>query len=375
MSIFITGGTGYLGSYVITELLHRSSERLSLLVRGKDDHEARNKLWRAMQLHMDEATFYEILPRIDFFRGDLTAPKLGLEDGAWERLVTEATSVLHIAASLNRKSEKACLNTNLRGTLSVINLAQAMKNQGTLRRFSAVSTVAVAGDRWSEVVSEDGAIDWWRKDYDPYGRTKKFCEHMIRELLPDTPITIFRPSIVLGDSRKPETSQFEMIQAFCWMADMRVLPISPEGRLDIVNADFVGRAISILHLKEQTQFDTYHLSSGTRSKTCREVGDALTDGIGRRDLVYIPLLRRPFSLFIDCLNALPKGNIVQSIGALLKVFLPYIIYDTVFDNSRVTEEIGEAPVPFTHYCADLYAYSSSVNFKYPYVPLSKEPAP
>ena len=64
-----------------------------------------------------------------------------------------------------------------------------------------MSTVAVAGKRQNEVVTEDKSIDWERSDYDPYARTKKFCEHMIRQLLPEVPKTIFRPSIVLGDSR------------------------------------------------------------------------------------------------------------------------------------------------------------------------------
>ncbi len=59
----------------------------------------------------------------------------------------------------------------------------------------------MAGKRKNEVVTEDKSIDWERSDYDPYARTKKFCEHMIRQLLPEVPLTIFRPSIVLGDSR------------------------------------------------------------------------------------------------------------------------------------------------------------------------------
>src|SRR5207248_2290114 len=82
------------------------------------------------------------------------------------------------------------------------------------RRFSLVSTVAVAGKRQDEVVTEDRAIEWDRSDYDPYARTKKFCEHMTRQLLPEVPITIFRPSIVLGDSRYPQTTQFDMVRAF-----------------------------------------------------------------------------------------------------------------------------------------------------------------
>ncbi len=88
-----------------------------------------------------------------------------------------------------------------------------------LRRFSNVSTVAVAGKRSNEVVTEDRSIEWDRSDYDPYARTKKFCEHMVRELLPDVGLTIFRPSIVLGDSRYPETTQFDMVCRSCfWRA-------------------------------------------------------------------------------------------------------------------------------------------------------------
>ena len=113
-----------------------------------------------------------------------------------------------------------------------------------LRRFSHVSTVAVAGKRKNEVVTEDKSIDWERSDYDPYARTKKFCEHMIRQLLPEVPITIFRPSIVLGDSRRAETTQFDMVKAFVFLAGLPVLPFRPNDKIDIVNVDFVADAIA-----------------------------------------------------------------------------------------------------------------------------------
>src|SRR6185437_13369996 len=136
-------------------------------------------------------------------------------------------SVIHCAASLNRKSEKACLNVNLRGTLEVIKLAAGAPAPHGPRRFSHVSTVAVVGQSSNEIVKEDEAIDWARSDYDPYARTKKFCEHMIRQLLPDVPRTIFRPSIVLGDSRYPQTTQFDMVRAFVFLAGLPVLPFRP----------------------------------------------------------------------------------------------------------------------------------------------------
>ncbi len=56
------------------------------------------------------------------------------------------------------------------------------RDEHGLRRFSHVSTVAVCGQRANEVVQEDTSIDWNRSDYDPYARTKKFCEHMVRQL-------------------------------------------------------------------------------------------------------------------------------------------------------------------------------------------------
>src|SRR5487761_517828 len=207
MAIFLTGATGYIGSYLAAGLLEQHGESLNLLVRAADNAEAQRRLWHSLQLHFDFPAFREHLSaRIRIFRGDLTAPRFGLGDDEYELLAASTGSVLHCAASLNRKSEKSCLNVNLRGTLEVAQLARRAQDARGLRRFSQVSTVAVAGHRSHEVVTEDASIEWDRSDYDPYARTKKFCEHMVRELLPEVSRTVFRPSIVLGDSRRPETT-------------------------------------------------------------------------------------------------------------------------------------------------------------------------
>ena len=165
------------------------------------------------------------------FRGDLTAPGFGLARDEYDRLVHTTDSVIHCAASRNRKSEKSCLNVNLRGTLEVLTLARSAEHYHGLRRFSQVSTVAVAGKRHNEVVTEDRAIDWERSDYDPYARTKKFCEHMMRVLLPETPKTVFGPSIVLGDSRYAQTTQFDMVKAFVFLAGLPVLQFRPTDKI------------------------------------------------------------------------------------------------------------------------------------------------
>src|SRR6202051_1719549 len=260
MAIFLTGSTGYIGAHVAANLLRDHGAALNVLVRARDVHEAEGRLWQALQLHLDFPQFYEYLQtRVRVFRGDLTEPGFGLGRDEYDRLVHTSDSVIHCAASLNRKSEKSCLNVNLRGTLEVLQLARRAQYYHGLQRFSNVSTVAVAGKRCHEVVSEDQAIEWERSDYDPYARTKKFCEHMVRELLPDVPLTIFRPSIVLGDSRYPQTTQFDMVRSFVFLAELPVLPFRPHDKIDIVNVDFVADAISTLHMKANSAYDTYHL--------------------------------------------------------------------------------------------------------------------
>src|SRR5580698_7190355 len=295
MAIFLTGSTGYIGAHIASILLERYPDRLNLLVRAKTEQEANERLWHAMQLHMDFPRFHNFLEtRISIFRGDLTDPRFGLEPADYARLVGTTDSVIHCAASLNRKSEKSCLNVNLRGTLEVAQLARRAQDAHGLRRFSQVSTVAVAGVRSHEVVSEDTSIDWNRSDYDPYARTKKFCEHMVRELLPDVARTVFRPSIVLGDSRRPETTQFDMVRAFVFLAGLPVLPLRATDRVDIVPANYVADAVVHLHQKPQPEHEIYHLSSGTGSETYRQLTRALAQASGKMAPQFWPGLEGPF---------------------------------------------------------------------------------
>jgi long-chain acyl-CoA synthetase len=255
---------------------------------------------------------------------------------------------------------------NLRGTLEVLQLARQSQYYHGLRRFSNVSTVAVAGKRSHEVVLEDQSIEWERSDYDPYARTKKFCEHMVRELLPDVPLTIFRPSIVLGDSRYPQTTQFDMVRSFVFLAGLPVLPFRPHDKIDIVNVDFVADAISTLHMKANPAHDTYHLSSGNDAQTFRELTKALAAEQNKRGPLFLPILERPFGSIVNTL-ANRKGPVGHG-AALMKVFLPYLTWNTVFDNTQVTTEMGRKPVPFSQYSFPLLRFSREHNFEYPYQP-------
>ncbi len=365
MAIFLTGSTGYIGAHIASNLLTGHSDPLNLLVRAHDQQEAQERLWRSLQLHLDFPRFQEFLDlRIRIFRGDLTDARFGLADDEYSRLVRTTDSVIHCAASLNRKSEKSCLNVNLRGTLEVVQLAMRARDQHGLRRFSHVSTVAVAGQRANEVIQEDTAIDWNRSDYDPYARTKKFCEHMVRQLLPDVQRTIFRPSIVLGDSRRPETNQFDMVRAFVFLAGLPVLPFRPDDRIDIVPVDFVADAVATLHQKEKPAHEIYHLSSGTESETFAQLTESLSKSQGKRGPLFVPKFEKSTSKMVNALAG--RAGKIGGLATLLKVFLPYLVWNTVFDNTRVVEELERHPAPFSEYSLPLLRFSRENHFVFKY---------
>lgn len=340
---------------------------MAVLTRAADARQAREKLWRSLQMHMDYDAFVEAMARVEVVRGDLHAPRLGIEESQYSSLVADCESILHVAASLNRKSSKSCFNSNLRGTLSVVQLAREVADQGRLRRFSYVSTVAVAGQRDRECVTEDAAIEWDRSDYDPYGRTKKFCEHMVAELLPEVDRVVFRPSIVMGDSRTGKTSQFDMVGALVALADLPLVPLRPDTRLDIIPADYVGEAIATVHLAASPVEPIYHLSAGERAVTAREIIDTLAPAVGRKPMLT-PRMGGLFKRGFETLDGLKRSK-AQQVGAMMKVFWPYITYDTVFDNTRISEAMGRPPARFTEYGEDLYRFAKEVGLRYPYEPL------
>lgn len=363
MAVLVTGATGFVGSYVAAGLLARE-ESLHVLVRAATRAEAEDRLWRAWQLHMDEAAFARHLARVRIFPGDVARSDLGLPADERRALVETTRSVVHVAASLNRRSERTCTNVNVRGTLAVVQLARAAHEHHGLARFSHVSTVSVAGVRSHETVREDDAPDWNRSDYDPYSRTKKISELLVRELLPGVPLLIFRPATVMGDSRFPATTQFDMVRAFSVLASLPFLPLRPLDRIDVVPADWVGECIAELHLTPAPRHDVYHLSAGRHSPTYRAITDLLAERTGQRPPAYVPGLARPLGALLGTASRVGPEAVRRG-AKLLDVFWPYLLWDTVFDNARIVAELGRSPAPFLSYCAGLLEYARAHDFRYP----------
>lgn len=368
--IFVTGGTGFLGSYAIATILQTTELPVFAMVRARDRAHAVERLWEALQLNLpDEEAFWALQPRLHPILGDLHAPRLGLSSTDHDRVLAEADSVLHVAASLNRKSPKSCFNTNLRGSLSVLGLAGALAEAGRLRRFTNVSTAAVAGKRQRQVVEEDRSVEWDRSDYDPYARTKKFVEHMTTELLSDGRVLTLRPSSVLGDARHDACWITDMVRAFCVLADLPAVPLDPDVRQDLVAGDWVGAGIARLHLLEDLPHDTFHLSMGASAPTGRSLAAALAPH--GEHLRFFRPLADPFHLLMRALDRLPRSK-AQQIGAVMKVFWPYMTNDVVFDNQRASAILGPPP-PFEQVCPGMLRYARSVELRNVRVPLQRSP--
>ncbi|MBX2797367.1 MAG: SDR family oxidoreductase [Myxococcales bacterium] len=358
--VLLTGGTGFLGSYAIAQILRSTDLPIFVLMRAESQEHGVQRLWETLQLHLpDESSFRAVLERLVVVRGDLHAPGLGIDPALRDRILDEADSVLHIAASLNRKSPKACFNTNLRGSLAVARFAAELAERGRLSRFTNVSTSAVAGMRRDEVVHEDDAVQWSRSDYDPYARTKKFAEHLISEMLPEGTVLTLRPSSVMGDSRHDACWITDMVVAFCTMASLPVVPLDPRVRQDLVAGDWVGHGVATLHLTEALKHDVYHLSMGTDAPTGHSLKRAVAE-VGQT-MRFVGSLSTPFHLAMRALDRFPRSK-AQRAAAVMKVFWPYMTNNVVFDNTRASEVLGPPP-PFEVIAPGMMRYARQVGMR------------
>jgi hypothetical protein len=98
---------------------------------------------------------------------------------------------------------------------------------------------------------------------------------------------------------------------------------------------------------------------------------ALATARGAMAPLYWPGLERPFRAVVDRLSS-RRGNLGYG-ASLLKVFLPYLTFNTVFDNRRVIAEMGAAPATFSSYAFPLLQFARENRFRYPYLPWPASP--
>ncbi|MFB7874034.1 SDR family oxidoreductase [Nocardia sp. NPDC056064] len=244
VSYIVTGGTGFLGRRVVQGLLAADPTAIvHVLVRA----ESLAKFTELTAKHPDSDRVFALV-------GDLTAPGLGLGDGA-----PRADHVLHLGAVYDMTADEETAHAaNVAGTRSVIALARKL---GAVLHH--VSSVAVAGDHRGKFFEED--FDLGQNLTSPYHRTKFAAEKLVREA-EDLRWRVYRPAIVVGDSRTGAMDKidgpyyfFSAISALAALPAELPLPLPDLGATNVVPVDYVAEAMVRLVRREGLDGRTFHL--------------------------------------------------------------------------------------------------------------------
>ncbi|MGO9099163.1 MAG: SDR family oxidoreductase [Mycobacterium sp.] len=249
MRYVVTGGTGFIGRRVVSRLLDtRSDAEVWILVR-------RPSLGRFERLAGQWGE------RAKPLVGELTEPGLGLTDEAVAELGPDVDHVVHCAAIYDiTAAEPEQRAANVDGTRAVIELAGRL--DATLHH---VSSIAVAGDFHGEYTEDD--FDIGQQLPTPYHQTKFEAELLVRST-PGLRYRIYRPAVVVGDSRTGEMDKVDgPYYFFGVLAKLAVLPrltpimLPDTGRTNIVPVDYVADALVALLHSDGRDGQTFHLTA------------------------------------------------------------------------------------------------------------------
>lgn len=281
----ITGGTGFLGSAIVQRLLALGF-KLRLLIRpGSEKTAFRDYLKKNSH---DKAVNDRVFYNLEIYEGDITSPFLGLAKGTYDRLAGETDEVFHCAAATHFESSRAAelKAVNVHGTENMLRFASS----GRAKRFHYISTAYVAG-RQNGTVYEESELVNVPAFHNEYEKSKFLAEKKVIEYSRNNAIsyTIYRPSIIVGDSRTGFTCKFDNIYTFakalsnirnghlCQERSRRYardgtlsgealestaplrLPGDPNAFVNLVPVDYVADAITEILCKRETVGKIFHI--------------------------------------------------------------------------------------------------------------------
>ena len=255
--IFLTGATGFLGVYLLRELLNKTNADIYCLVRASDRTAASQRIQNNLKRYAlwDETIGCRIIPVL----GDLSQPLLGLDTNSFENLAGAIDVIYHSAAMLNYVYPYSAMKAaNVLGTQEVLRLAC----RGKTKPVHYVSSVAVfeAAAYAGRVVSESDPFSHWQGIDLGYSQTKWVAEKLVK--LAETrglPVSIYRPPLIAGDSKTgiSNTDDFIslMVKGCIQMGSFPDL----DYLLDMSPVDYVSRSIVYLSQQPESIGRAFHL--------------------------------------------------------------------------------------------------------------------
>ena len=340
-ALVMTGFPGFLGSALLPRLLaRRPGVDAVCLVQAAHLDAARERLAAI------EAAEPHVAGRVRLVVGDITTPGLGLVDRD-ALLVEAATEVWHLAAVYDLAvGEEVARRVNVVGTDRVLELCRRLPD---LQRLHHVSTCYVSG-RHAGVFREDD-LELGQEFRNHYEATKHEAEVLVRRAMAaGLPATIYRPGIVVGDSRTGETQKYDgpyFLATFLRrQPPVAVVPsvADPDRvRFCLVPRDFVIDAMDRLSVMEESLGRTYALTDPD-PPTARELVDTFSARLAKH-VVWVPL---PLSLA----RAAVSLPLAERLLGLPAESLDYFASPTTYDTTHTTTDLagtGLACPPFEEY--------------------------
>nr|WP_158842902.1 type I polyketide synthase [Saccharothrix deserti] len=261
--VFLTGATGFVGAFLLRELMRTTDAVVHCLVRGADEADALARLKANLEWYRG---WDEVDPdRLAIVVGDLTRERFGLAEAAFDRLARTVDVVYHAGAAVNwLQPYRALKPTNVLGTQEVLRLA-------TRHRTVPVHHVSTTGV-FAKAVEEGLPV---RAD-DPTGppeelptgyRQSKWVAERMVDLARErgVPVSVYRVDLVSGDSRHGAGQTHD----FAWLSIKGLLqagavPDDLGGFFHMVPVDYVSAAIVALSRRPDATGRTFQLFNHSR---------------------------------------------------------------------------------------------------------------
>jgi thioester reductase-like protein len=359
--IVLTGVTGAVGRELLSRMVRVPGTRVVCLVRAATDEEADKRLSETIDELTHEPLSSEERSRVTAIRGDVTRERLGLDAVRWDALAEQTTRIVHGAANVSWSLPiEEARRINVGGTSEMLRLADAASKRGTLRAFDYLSTVMVAGKQQGLIGEEqlDDKLGFWST----YEQSKNEAERMVRSKKGSLPVSIFRLSMVVGDSRTGHTSSFNVMY---WPLKLlsrgmfRIAPADPAGVVDFVPVDYVADAVEALSADPAQRGKGFHIAAGAENCcTVREFLDLAVEVMG----IPRPVLVNPtvFMAFVKPLVLTVTWGKRREAFHKARVYLPYVSYRARFDVTQTRAGLasrGISPPPVRTYFRNLIEYA------------------
>ncbi len=315
--VLVTGSTGFLGS-AVTQRLLIAGYKLRLLIRKRSNGTSQitfgnecliKELIRGIQLDEysqeqhrlveersnDDKSLQELFSsNAEIVEGDITSSSLGLEEQEYRKLCNEVDEVFHCAAvtHFEMQGDDEHVAVNIKGTENVLQFANSDKQ----KRFHYVSTAYVAGKQ-SGIIYENEMVNepLFNNEYE---RSKFVAEQLVIEYAKSNniPYTIYRPGIIVGDSKTGVTYKFDNLYLFVkvllniknsfdkhksgGLNDITIrVPGDPDALINLVPVDYVADAIVAILARRESIGGIYHITNPNPPQLC-ELRDLVMTFLG-----------------------------------------------------------------------------------------------